>query len=149
MELKSPAFKESQYIPSKYTCDGDDISPPFEFLDVPEEAVSLVLTISDPDTPGGNWVHWLVWNISPKETGIKKDSIPENAVEGVTSFGKAGYGGPCPPYGTHVYVCKLYALDGMLPGDPTLKKQQIKKMMEEHIIDKAVLKGFYERGNAV
>lgn len=145
MELKSPAFRDSQYIPAKYTCDGDNINPPFEFFNVPEATASLVLFVNDPDAPGGDWVHWVVWNIKPEIKEIKKNGVPEGATEGQNSFGKTGYGGPCPPSGTHVYIFKLYAVDIMLPADPELGKKDIKKMIDGHVLGKAVLKGFYER----
>lgn len=145
MELKSPAFRDSQYIPKKYTCEGDDTSPPLQISAVPEGAESLVLIIKDPDAPNGDWIHWLVWNIDPQTQEIKKGSVPEGAVEGVTSFGAPGYRGPCPPGGSHVYLFKLYALDIKLPGDASLKKYQIKEMIKGHILGKTMLKGFYER----
>lgn len=145
MELKSPAFKDSQYIPAKYTCDGDNVNPPLEFFNVPEGTASLILFVNDPDAPGGDWVHWLVWNIKPETKEIKKNSVPEGATEGQNSFGKTGYGGPCPPSGTHVYIFKLYAIDIVLPADLELEKRDIKKMAEGHVLAKAMLKGFYER----
>lgn len=149
MELKSPAFKDSQYIPGKYTHEKDDISPPLEIYDVPEEAASLVLIVNDPDAPNGDWVHWLVWNIDPQTKEIKKNSVPKGAVEGITSFGKTGYGGPWPPTGAHVYIFKLYAIDIWLPYDTSLKKQDIKKAIEGHVVGKAILKGFFERETLV
>ena len=144
MELKSPAFKDSKYIPKKYTCAGEDISPPLEIYDVPANARNLVLMVNDPDAPNGDWVHWLLWNIDPRTSFIEKDSVPEGAIAGVTSAGIHSYSGPCPAEGTHVYIFKLYALDILLPDNSTLKKHQIKEMMEGHVLDKAVLKGFYE-----
>lgn len=145
MELRSPAFHDSQYIPKKYTCEDDNINPPLEIFDVPTGAVSLVLIVKDPDAPGGDWIHWLVWNIDPQTKEIEKDSVPAGSVEGVTSFGKPGYSGPCPPSGSHVYLFNLYALDIRLPEDSALRKRQIKELMEGHVLDKTILRGFYER----
>lgn len=149
MELKSPAFKDSQYIPRKYTCEGDDCNPALEVKNVPANTQSLLLIINDPDAPNGDWVHWLVWNIDPQIGEIEKDSVPAGATEGVTSFGKPGYRGPCPAIGTHVYIFKLYALDTQLPAEPSWKKREIKEMIEGHVLDKAMLKGFYERESLI
>lgn len=145
MKLLSREFKNNQELPSRYTCDGENINPPLEILDVPQAAKSLVLIVTDPDVPSGEWTHWVVWNISPATREIKKDSLPENAVEGITSSGKPGYKGPCPEEGTHVYLFKLYAVDTILPPDENLKKKDIRGMIEGHIIEKTLLKGFYAK----
>jgi len=145
MKIESPAFGSNQYIPSKYTCEGDNVNPPLRFIGVPESAKSLVLIVDDPDAPMGTWVHWTVWNISPKVQEIPEDSTPEGAVEGVTDFGKPGYGGPCPPSGTHRYFFKLFALDTTLSLDSSARASEVEKAMEGHIIEKAELVGLYER----
>lgn len=145
MKLESPAFEAGHPIPQKYTCDGENVSPPFLIGGVPAGAQSLVLTVTDPDAPNGNWVHWTVWNIDPAVGEIVEGVAPQGSVEGMTSFGKPGYGGPCPPTGTHVYIFKLYAIDTMLPEDPTFDKQKIKDLMRGHVVGKTLLRGFYER----
>lgn len=144
MKLESPAFGNMERIPSKYTCDGQDINPPLKISDVPENTKSLVLIVDDPDAPAGTWVHWLVWNISPNTKEIPENSVPKNAVEGITSWNRVGYGGPCPPSGTHRYFFKLYALDTILDL-PSTTISELEKAMENHILDKAELVGLYSR----
>lgn len=145
MRITSPAFSHNQTIPNKYTCDGEDINPPLVFQDVPEEAQSLVLIVEDPDAPGKVWVHWVVFNISPHAKGIGEDSVPEGSIEGVTDFGHAGYGGPCPPSGPHRYFFRLYALDTILDANEDITKQELEQMIEPHIVEKAELLGLYTR----
>jgi len=145
MKIESPVFSNNELIPKKYTCDGEDVNPPLKISEVPEEAKSLVLIVDDPDAPMGTWVHWTVWNIDPKTVEIPENSVPEGAVEGITDFGKPGYGGPCPPSGTHRYFFKLYALDTTLDLDSNAKKTDIEKAMKDHILEKAELVGVYSR----
>jgi len=145
MKLSSPAFENNQTIPSKYTCDGEDISPSLEISETPEGAKSLVLIIDDPDAPMGTWDHWIVWNITPLISSIEENSIPEGAVQGTNSFGKQPYGGPCPPSGVHHYRFKLYALDTRLELNPSSTKKDVEKAMEDHILDQAELIGLYQR----
>ena len=120
MTLNSPAFQQNGHIPSKYTCEGEDVSPPLAWEGVPNGAKSLVLIIDDPDAPDPKapkmvWVHWVVYNI-PRDTerlpeNAGKTRLPQGALLGLNDFKKAGYGGPCPPIGRHRYFHKLYALD--------------------------------------
>jgi len=145
MKIESPQFSQNGRIPSKYTCDGEDINPPLKISDVPKSAKSLVLIVDDPDAPMGTWVHWTVWNISPETREIQENSVPEGAVEGITSFGKKGYGGPCPPSGTHRYFFKLYALDTLLNLDSSAEVKDIEQAIEGHILEKAELIGLYQR----
>src|SRR5260370_33348157 len=114
MNISSPAFANNQPIPDKYTCTGDNINPPLEFSHIPAQAKSLVLMVDDPDAPSGLWVHWTIFNMPPSITHIAENTKPETGTEGITSFGKPGYGAPCPPLGTHRYFFKLYALDTTL-----------------------------------
>lgn len=146
MIIASPTFQHNGFIPPKYTCDGDNVSPPLEMKDVPQGTKSLVLIVDDPDVPRGTWVHWTVWNIDPETTKIPERSVPAQATEGRTSFGKPGYGGPCPPSGTHRYFFKLYALDTTLGLAPQADKATLEKAMKGHILDKAELIGLYSRG---
>ena len=146
MKIQSSVFANSQMIPQKYTCDGDNISPPLEFLNVPSEAQSLVLIVHDGDAPvSGGWTHWVVFNIDPTTAGIAEKSVPADATQGSTSFGAPGYGGPCPPSGTHHYEFKLYALDTRLALDEKAKKADIEHAMEGHIIAQDTLTGLYQR----
>ncbi|KKR76880.1 MAG: Phospholipid-binding protein, PBP family [Candidatus Levybacteria bacterium GW2011_GWA2_40_8] len=145
MKIQSPVFENNQSIPSKYTCDGQNINPPLEFADIPKEAKSLVLIMDDPDAPSGLWVHWTVWNIDPSTKGIAENSRFEDAMEGMTSSGKMGYGGPCPPDREHRYSFKLYALDTTLDLDSSAKKEELEAAMEGHIISSAELAGLYNR----
>lgn len=161
MKLTSPTFGNNQYIPSKYTCDGVNINPPLSISGAPNGTESLVLIVDDPDAPAGTWDHWIVWNINPIAVGItensspaarviKKGSVPaptilNSAVEGITSFGKPGYGGPCPSSGIHHYQFKLYALDIVLNLDASSGKKEIEKAMEGHILAEDLLIGLYKR----
>jgi len=145
MEISSAAFEKNSLIPSKYTCEGQERNPPLEFKDVPEDTKSLVLIVDDPDAPMKTWVHWTIWNIDAKTTQILQNSCPKGAVEGITSFGRTGYGGPCPPSGTHRYFFKLFALDKMLDLSPNSHARDIESTIEGHIIRKAELIGLYKK----
>lgn len=138
-------FTNNGFIPAKYTCDGDNVNPPFKFDDVPETAQSLTLIVDDPDAPAGDWVHWTVWNINPATRQIPEDSVPDGAREGLTDFGRAGYGGPCPPSGTHRYQFKLYALDVPLNLDHQSTKKDIERAMSGHVLEQTLLVGLYKR----
>lgn len=142
MKITSPAFKHNANMPSKYTCDGQNINPQLEISDIPKGTQSLVLIVDDPDAPMGTWVHWVVWNI-PVTNTIKEDSVP--GVEGLNDFRKNSYGGPCPPSGTHKYFFKIYAIDGKLNIDISAKKRDVEEAMEGHVLAKAELIGLYKR----
>ncbi len=144
MKITSPAFENSTKIPAKYTCDGGNVNPPLSFSDIPQNAKSLVLIVDDPDAPSGTWVHWVVFNIDPKAGEVLENSIPKNGIEGPTSFGKKGFGGPCPPSGVHRYFFKLYALDIVLNlANPD--KKTLEKFMQVHVLAAAELTGLYSR----
>lgn len=145
MIIKSKAFENNEKIPAKYTCDGENINPPLEIEGMPQEAQSLVLISDDPDAPAGTWVHWLVWNIDPTTKKIEENSVPSGASEGITSFGRPGYGGPCPPSGTHHYYFKVYALDSKLDLSPAGNIDDLERAMDGHILDKAEIVGLYSR----
>jgi len=145
MEIFSSAFNNEQPIPIKYTCDGLDISPPLEIKDVPKKTKSLALIVVDPDAPLGEWTHWLVWNINPKIGFIEEGIVPEGATEGLNSFKKHSYGGPCPPSGIHHYYFKIFALDKELDLEPYSIKEEVLKSMEDHILDSAEIMGIYHR----
>lgn len=145
MNISSTAFGDNESIPAKYTCDGENISPPLHFSNVPSGTTSLALVVEDPDAPIGTWVHWTIWNINPSISRVSEGSAPAGAVEGKTSSGKAGYGGPCPPSGTHRYVFKLYALDIMLELSQDAGSSELSKAMQGHVIAQAELAGLYQR----
>lgn len=150
MTITSSAFKEGEMIPSKYTCDGDDISPQLYWSGVPENTKSFALINDDPDAPAGDWVHWIIFNIpgSVNELAekIPSDKILDNGTkQGTNDFGKIGYGGPCPPGGTHRYYFKLYALDVYLDRDAGISKKELLNAMEGHILAEAHLMGKYKR----
>lgn len=145
MKISSPVFSHNQKIPSKFTCDGENVNPPLVFQDIQNETKSLVLIVDDPDAPSKTWVHWVVFNINPKVKEVAENSIPKLGVQGLTDFGKPGYGGPCPPSGTHRYFFKLYALDTSLNLSGAVSKNEIEKAIEGHVLDKAELIGLYSR----
>lgn len=144
MKISSPVFKNNEFIPAKYTCDGQDVNPPLLIQEVPEGAKSLALIIDDPDAPMGTFVHWIVWNIPPSIAVIKENSLPEGASQGINDFGRNSYGGPCPPSGTHRYYFKLYALDSLLELK-SARKEDLERAMRGHIIGKTELVGLYKR----
>lgn len=143
--IVSPVFQQNGDIPVRYTCDGDDISPPLTIENVPEGTQSFVLIVDDPDAPMGTWVHWVVWNIDPRTREIKEDSVPEGASQGMNDFSKLDYGGPCPPSGTHRYFFKLYALDSTLDITSKAKKADVEKAMKGHVIGESQIIGLYRR----
>jgi Raf kinase inhibitor-like YbhB/YbcL family protein len=145
MKITSSVFEHNKTIPSKYTCNGENINPPLEFTDVSKEAKSLVLIVDDPDAPMGTWTHWVVYNISSFVREVKEHSIPADGVEGGTSFGKPGYGGPCPPSGVHRYFFKLYALNKTLSIKGKVDKESVLEYMKDAIIDQAELIGLYSQ----
>jgi Raf kinase inhibitor-like YbhB/YbcL family protein len=140
--VTSPAFERNKPIPVKYTCDGDDVNPALRIENVPQEARSLVLIVDDPDAPMGTWDHWVVWNIPPAGR-VEEDAVP--GVEGLNSFERHSYGGPCPPSGTHRYYFKVYALDVMLNIASNSKKKDVEKAIENHVLARGELVGLYSR----
>ena len=149
MTITSSAFEHNGKIPKKYTCDGENVNPPLAISGVPEGAKSLVLIMDDPDAPSGTFTHWILYDIDPKIKGIPERIGDEIGIAGETSFGKIGYGGPCPPPGKpHRYFFKLYALDfGLPPIDYKTppQKEDIESGMEGHILAQAELIGIYGR----
>ncbi|MBI4098107.1 MAG: YbhB/YbcL family Raf kinase inhibitor-like protein [Candidatus Levybacteria bacterium] len=145
MKIKSPAFEEGSLIPPIYTCDGDNINPPLEFVDVPTNAQSLALIVEDPDAPGSTFTHWLVWNISPLTREISENTSPEEVIQGLNGAGQAGYLGACPPSGVHHYHFKLYALNKKLNVTPNISREELEEEIEESVIERAQLVGIYSR----
>ena len=144
MKLTSPVFTHNGNIPSEYTCDGSGLSPPLTISDVPANAKSLVLISDDPDAPVGTWDHWVVFNIPQSTKEIQKGTEPQGT-SGRNSWDRTGYGGPCPPSGTHRYFFKLYSLDTELNLPEGSTKKQVEVAMQGHIIVKAELIGLYKR----
>jgi Raf kinase inhibitor-like YbhB/YbcL family protein len=150
MEIKSSAFGSGEMIPAKYTCDGADFSPPLDWSGSPAGTKSFALVCDDPDAPMGTWVHWVIFDIPPSATmlaeGVTREKeLPGGGTQGINDFRKIGYGGPCPPGGTHRYFFKLYALDAMLGLKPGITKDQLLKAMRGHILAEAQLMGTYRR----
>jgi Raf kinase inhibitor-like YbhB/YbcL family protein len=144
MKITSSAFQEGGNIPSKFSCDGANTSPPLQIEDVPSGAKSLVLIVDDPDAPSGLFTHWTAWNISPQTSTIAEGSLPKG-VQGTNDFGKSGYSGPCPPSGTHRYYFKIFALDRELDLPSGAKRGQLDAAMKGHVIAQGELMGRYSR----
>ena len=150
MEIKSTAFKDGETIPAKYTCDNLDISPPLEWSTGPAGTRTFALICDDPDAPGGTWVHWVMYNIPGDLTELqentpKSEILVSGARQGKTDFGSIGYGGPCPPGGTHRYNFKIYALDFTPDYKSVINKKELLRLMEGHILDEGQLMGRYKR----
>lgn len=154
MEMDSTVFELGGSIPSIYTCEGEDISPPLNFKNIPIEAKSLVLIMDDPDAPDPDapkmtWDHWLLYNIPTTAKGLPERveiaNLPEGTRLGLNSWGKTGYGGPCPPIGRHRYYFKLYALDSVLPNLDKPNKEQLLEAMKDYIIEEVQYMGTYQK----
>ncbi len=152
--ISSPVFAANGSIPSKYTCEGADMSPPLEWFGVPPDAKTLALIVDDPDAPDPAkpqrvYVHWVVYNIPANITKLAenaaKTGLPGGAIQGINDWRKQTYGGPCPPIGRHRYFFKLYALDTVLPEMLIPTKAQLEKEMEEHLVDFSELIGTYQK----
>jgi len=148
--VTSPAFEDGGMIPAKYTCDAEDVSPPLNIEGVPDGAQSLALISDDPDAPTGTWVHWVLYNLPPDTRELAEhmpddEELPNGARHGVTDFRKFGYGGPCPPGGTHRYFFKIFALDTMLELSGRVTKADLEAAMKEHVLAEGQLMGKYQR----
>ena len=150
IEITSEAFEDDGLIPAKYTCDGADVSPPLQWDGIGEDAKSIALICDDPDAPMGTFVHWVLFNLPADEKGLAENVPPDKtlangAKQGRSDFGRIGYGGPCPPSGTHRYFFKIYALDTKLDLSAGASKSQLVKAMEGHILGEGQLLGKYKR----
>lgn len=149
MKIQSTAFKEGEKIPSKFTCDGENVSPELSWNDFPESTKTFALIVDDPDAPGGTFVHWVVYNIPSNVTSFPEETtsnnLPVGAKQGTNHFGDNDYGGPCPPAGTHRYYFKLYALDSEIQLKAGAGKRDLLKAIEGHKVAEAQLMGKYER----
>lgn len=154
MNLSSSAFAANAPIPSRYTCDGEDVSPPLRWSGVPAGTQSLALILDDPDAPDPaapkmTWVHWVLYNL-PADTqelpeAADTDSLPANTLEGLNDWKRIGYGGPCPPIGRHRYFFKLYALDKILPDLNRPTKAELEKVMQGHVLESKEMVGTYHK----
>jgi Raf kinase inhibitor-like YbhB/YbcL family protein len=150
LEIKSTAFREGDLIPEQYTCDGADVSPPLSWSQPPERTKSMVLICDDPDAPMGTWVHWVLYGISP-DTLELSENIPDDkevldgAKHGINDFRRYGYGGPCPPGGTHRYFFKLYAVDTEIALKPGASKNEVLDALKGHVLAEGQLMGRYSR----
>jgi Raf kinase inhibitor-like YbhB/YbcL family protein len=152
MKLSSPAFQHQGEIPRKYTCEGDDIAPPLSWADVPPGARSLALIVDDPDAPDPaapkmTWIHWVLYDLPAQSSGLPEGGkpLPAGTREGLNSWNRAGYGGPCPPVGRHRYFFKLYALDTVLPDLRAPSKEALEKAIRGHELERAELIGTYQK----
>ncbi len=152
MTLTSPAFADGAEIPARYTCEGEDVSPPLAWTGVPAVARSLALVVADPDAPDPahpktTWTHWVLYDLPPDAPGLPAgvSTLPPGAREGLNDWKRTGWGGPCPPIGRHRYFFELYALDVVLGdlGEPT--RPQILETLREHFLGKATLMGTYQK----
>jgi Raf kinase inhibitor-like YbhB/YbcL family protein len=153
--LTSPVFDPGGKISSKYTCEGEDVSPPLAIAGVPNGTKSLALVVDDPDAPDPKapkrvWVHWVVYNLSPATEALAENAssagLPAGAVDGLNDWKQTGYRGPCPPIGRHRYFHKLYALDTVLPGR-AMTKAELESAMDGHILARAELMATYQKGD--
>lgn len=151
MRLTSPVFEHEESIPERYTCTGEDVNPPLEINNVPSDAKSLVLICDDPDAatdpngPGHDFDHWILWNINPKSRSIQENYTPPNTTVGENSAGKQEYMGPCPPTGKHRYFFKLYALDTELDLPEGSDKEDLEDGLAGHVIAQTELIGTYQK----
>ena len=150
IKLTSTAFKEGQAIPRTYTCDGVNVSPPLEWSGVPKTAKTVAIIADDPDAPAGTWVHWVLYNLPADNIGVVEnlpatENLAAGGFQGKNDFEKIGYGGPCPPSGTHRYFFKIYALDSELPLKAGATKAELMKAIEGHVVLEGQLMGTYRR----
>ena len=157
LTLSSPAFEHGQPIPHRYTCEGDDVSPPLEWAGVPAGTKSLALIVEDPDAPDPSapkrvWVHWVLYDIPGDVTsvleGVGGTDLPTGTLEGLNDWKKLGYGGPCPPIGRHRYFFRLYALDATLGDLKHPTKLKLERAMEGHVLGTTELIGTYQKGRS-
>jgi Raf kinase inhibitor-like YbhB/YbcL family protein len=145
MQIISTAFDDNALIPPQYTCDGKGYNPPITFHEIPEETVSLILFMEDPDAPGNVFTHWLLYNMPKEIVQIEENQTPSHTKEGMNSIGTIGYVAPCPPSNTHRYIFTLFALNTFLDLPNGSSKEQIEESMKNHIITTAKLTGIYSK----
>jgi len=143
ISITSPSFQAGGDIPTKFTCNGTNVSPELQISSAPNEAKSVVLIVDDPDAPRGLFTHWIVWNIDPKTTRVAENSAPAAGVQGTNDFGKRNYGGPCPPSGMHRYFFKIFALDTKLELKPGARRAELDAAMRGHVLAQGELMARY------
>ena len=148
MNISSPAFDYGAPIPPTYSQEGDNISPPLSFSNVPVKAKSLALVVDDPDAPRGTFTHWVVFNIDPRMEEIRENAVPAGAKQGLNTAGQPAYRGPKPPDGTHRYFFRIYAIDTRLPLENGAPREAVERAIEGHVIETAELMGRYTTGSA-
>lgn len=151
MNLVSTDFEDQEILPIKFTCRGENVCPKLIINGIPPASKSLCIIMHDPDAVGGDFTHWLVWNLPTAITAIERNTLPISAVEGKNDFGKNEYGGPCPPpgSGTHHYVFELYALDSELDLPRSTDQMNLRNAIKESVIDQAVIVGIVETNNSM
>ncbi|MFP4013396.1 MAG: YbhB/YbcL family Raf kinase inhibitor-like protein [Chitinispirillaceae bacterium] len=142
MNLSSPAFENDGFIPQKYTCKDLNVNPPLRVTEIPEKTESLCIIMHDPDSPSGDFLHWLDYNIEPVEA---IDEGCRSGIQGLNDFGNIGYGGPCPSEGTHTYLIDAYALDSKLQLPRKVQRKEVEEAMQGHILATAELKGQFRK----
>jgi len=150
IKITSPVFHEGEHIPKRFSCNDVNVSPPLDFVDIPEATESIALILEDPDAPGGLFTHWIIFNLPADTENLPehvkgRELMDDGSKHGLNSFGLVGYGGPCPPRGTHRYFFKIYALDEKLDLPPLIRRDEILEAMEGHILDKGELMGVFTR----
>ena len=146
MQISSKSFADNGAIPARFTCDGEDLNPELRITGIPRETKTLALIMDDPDSPTGTWVHWVHFNLPTMgKTGLISEGTSPLGVSGQNTWGKLGYGGPCPGNGIHRYIFKIYALDNELPLSEGATKDDLLRAMQGHILDETELIGRYER----
>ena len=150
IKVTSVAFQQGQPIPRQYTCAGVNISPPLEWSGLPKTAKTIAIVVNDPDAPGGSWIHWVLYNVPADNIGFVEnvpmsETLKAGGFQGKNDFGKIGYGGPCPPSGTHRYFFKLYAVDAELPLKAGATWPELEKALDDHVVGQGQLMGTYSR----
>ncbi len=150
IRLTSTAFDNGKTIPSEYTCDGRDVSPPLSWSGAPDGTRSYALIVEDPDAPRGTFIHWVAFNVPPDVHGFdaeveREGKLSNGAMQGTNGFGNVGYGGPCPPSGTHRYFFRIYALDTTLDLQPGARSDEVQSAMQGHVLAEGELMGTYSR----
>ncbi|MDD1775714.1 MAG: YbhB/YbcL family Raf kinase inhibitor-like protein [Methanobacterium sp.] len=150
IKITSPVFNEGEPIPVRYSCNDVNVSPPLEIKDVPHDAKSIAIILEDPDASGGLFTHWLIFNLPPDTTSLpehimSRELMDDGSKHGMNSFGLVGYGGPCPPRGTHHYFFKVYALDVKLDLPPLVQRNELLQAIDGHILDQDELMCLFTR----
>jgi Raf kinase inhibitor-like YbhB/YbcL family protein len=150
MTISSAAFADGQAVPDKYTCHGQDISPPLQWSGAPAQTKSIALTVEDPDAPSGTFTHWVIFDMPATTSGLSENvsktaTLPDGSEQGKNSFGNTGYNGPCPPGGkTHHYIFKVYALDAPVTLDSGSSREELLNAINRHVLAQGQLTGTYQ-----